>query len=237
VSAGAGDAVAAPEAAAGPAHRRAAGLLLHPTSLPGAGPIGDLGPAAHALLDWLVEAGLSHWQVLPLGPTGYADSPYTALSSFAGNPLLVSPEQLAAAGLAASDDFHFSARENPTDAAISAVDFAAAHEGKKSIHRRVWESFAAAASAEISLRWRAFRDDLAVRPWLAEWAEYAALKERHGGRPWLEWDRELRDREPGALARARHELAGEIEFHAFEQFLFDCNGERYARRRARAASG
>jgi len=199
---------------------RHAGLLLHPTCLPGGGPIGDLGPSAHALLDWLVAAGLSHWQVLPLGPTGYGDSPYGALSSFAGNPLLVSPEHLAAAGLAASDDSPSPGAESPADGAASAVDFAASHATKRSLHRRVWRTFATAASAELSLRWKAFRDDPAVRPWLADWSEYAALKERNGERPWLEWDRDLRDREPAALVRARRELAPEIEFHAFEQFLF-----------------
>ena len=196
---------------------RAAGLLLHPTSLPGRGPIGDLGPAAHALLDWLVAAGLSHWQVLPVGPTGYGDSPYGALSSFAGNPLLVSPERLAAADLGTKDD-SFPSRGSVA-AENSAVDFAAARAEKQRFHRRVWARFRTRASAELTLQWKSFREGPA-RSWLADWTEYAALKERNRNRPWLEWDRELRNREPAAMAMARKELAGEIELHAFEQFLF-----------------
>ena len=202
----------------GRARLRRAGLLLHPTCLPGPGPIGDLGPAAHALLAWLAEAGLSRWQVLPLGPTGFGDSPYGALSSFAGNPLLVSPERLVASGLARADELTPSPHVSAS--ATAAVDFAAAHAARQRLHRKVWASFAARASKELSLQWQAFRDDEPTRLWLADWSAYAALKSSLAGRPWPEWDPELRDRESAALARAGHALAAEFEFHAFEQFLF-----------------
>src|SRR5688500_12821239 len=87
-----------------PLDRRLAGILLHPTSLPGPHGIGDLGPAAYRFLDWMTEAGLAYWQVLPLGPTSYGDSPYQCFSAFAGNPLLVSPDMLRDDGLATLDD-------------------------------------------------------------------------------------------------------------------------------------
>jgi len=195
---------------------RTAGLLLHLTCLPGAGPIGDLGPAAHALLDWLVDAGLAWWQILPVGPTGFGDSPYGSLSSFAGSPLFVSSERLAAAGLC---DPGVPRPVGAAEAARSAVDFAAARAQKQKLHREVWSAFSHRAPGEQLRRWEAFRQDPS-NAWVADWAEYAALKERHDGRPWLDWDPELRDRTPSAMARARRELADEIEFQVFEQFLF-----------------
>jgi len=196
---------------------RAAGLLLHPTSLPGPGPIGDLGPAAHALLDWLVAAGLSRWQMLPVAPTGFGDSPYGALSSFAGNPLLVSPQRLADAGLGPID--LPSATAAPER--VAAVDFAFTRAAKQKLHHEIWSRFPAHAPAEVAARWSSFRDEASSRAWLGDWADFSALKDRHAGRSWLEWDPELRDRSPAALARARRELAAELEFHRFEQFLFE----------------
>jgi 4-alpha-glucanotransferase len=200
----------------GAGRERTAGLLLHLTSLPGTGPVGDLGPAAHRLLDWLAAAGLARWQLLPLGPTGYGDSPYGAHSSFAGNPLLVSPEALAAAGLGAAS----ATGETPREPPVPSAGLAAARIEREKTLRKVWRTFAAAAASELFQRWNLFRADPEVRAWLEEWTLYAALKDRFGGRSWLDWDAELRDRRPRALAAARRELAGEIEFRAFEQFLF-----------------
>ena len=206
--------VAAPAPPApAPERQRAAGLLLHVSSLPSRGPIGDLGPAAHALVDWLAASGLSRWQILPLGPTGFGNSPYGAHSSFAGNPLLVSGETLSSESLRSRDD---SAPSKPE----SAVDFVAASAEKEQLHRWVGATFAAQAPRELSLQWKAFRDDPEVRAWLEDWALYAALKWKYSGRSWLDWDVELRDRKPRALESARRELAAEIEFRAFEQFLF-----------------
>jgi 4-alpha-glucanotransferase len=217
---------------------RRAGLLVHPTSLPGPFPIGDLGPAAHELLDWIVACGLSSWQVLPLGPTGYGDSPYYAHSSFAGNPLLVSPEALVADGLVTREEI---AELRPEE--TKQTDFSKARSFKQRLHRRVWDriaasqaddlgvrergslagsesSLASAASPGLSLQWKSFVSDSVVRSWLEDWTLYAALKEKHGGSSWLDWEPELRDRKRAALERARRELAGEIAFHGFEQFLF-----------------
>src|ERR1041384_8590283 len=110
--------------------QRTSGILLHPTSLPGAYAIGDLGPAAHVFIDFLVAAGQSLWQVLPLGPTGYGDSPYACYSAFAGNTLLVSPDQLIKEGLL---------DEAPTSTSSSnKIDFGEAHGLKDKILRRAY---------------------------------------------------------------------------------------------------
>src|SRR5215510_2959957 len=111
---------------------RASGILLHPTSLPGRFGIGDLGPAAHRFADFLVVAGQSLWQVLPLGPTGYGDSPYACYSAFAGNTLLVSPEQLIKEGLLDSAS---------TASDRDRIDFGEAHQLKDQILRRAYERY------------------------------------------------------------------------------------------------
>jgi 4-alpha-glucanotransferase len=260
-----------------PARERHAGILLHPTSLPGRFAVGDLGPAAHAFLDWLAAAGLSHWQILPLGPTGLGDSPYNALSTFAGNPVLISPELLAQEGLVTQDDLR-SGDAPPAPAA----ELRAAREFKQKIHRKGWDRFRAEAPAELVRAWDAFRTgdwatlglpvsatapapagrpagaddrasaaepstaatfdlpslagklprtDATSTTWLADWALYAALKGKFEGRSWLAWDEPLRRRQPAALAAARRELAAEIEFRVFEQFLFF---RQWARLRAAA---
>ncbi|MGH7336139.1 MAG: 4-alpha-glucanotransferase [Myxococcota bacterium] len=195
-------------------HRRA-GLLLHPTCLPNDFPIGDLGPAAHELLDWTTACGLSVWQVLPLGPTGFADSPYGAQSSFAGNPLLISPEALVAYGLLAKGDIEAPKVDDPGRTA-----FQKAKEFKQRLHRRVWGQLSASPDSSLSLQWKSFASDPSVRPWLDDWVLFAALKEKFDGRSWLDWEADLRDRKRGALESARRELAFEVEFHAFEQYLF-----------------
>src|SRR2546429_1134464 len=115
---------------------RASGILLHPTSLPSPFGIGDLGPAAYAFADYLLTGGQSLWQMLPLGPTGYGDSPYACYSAFAGNTLLVSPEQLFATGLIAKDDI-----ANHSEFLEGRVDFEAVHKYKDSILQPAFASF------------------------------------------------------------------------------------------------
>src|SRR5512140_3131704 len=122
-------------------NRRASGILLHPTSLPGPFGIGDLGPEAYRFVDFLAKAGQSLWQVLPLGPTGYADSPYQSFSAFAGNPMLISPDRLVAAGLLAADDV----AQLPLFPALE-VDYGAVINFKQALLRRSFESFSASIS-------------------------------------------------------------------------------------------
>lgn len=199
-----------------PAGARAAGLLLHPTSLPGRFGIGDLGPAAFALLDWMKEAGLTVWQVLPLGPTGFEHSPYNCFSAFAGNPLLVSPEQLLADGLVTAEEVA------PGETAPGAsVDFAAVERFKGPLLRAAFARFRAAPTPELSEGFAAFAERRRRSVWLDDWALYSALKRREGGRSWLDWPVPLRDRQPAALAAARAELDAELAYARFEQFLFD----------------
>lgn len=206
---------------------RRAGLLFHPTSLPGRFGIGDLGEEARTFLDWLAAGEGRVWQVLPLGPTGYGDSPYGALSSFAGNPLLVSPRGLVADGLLAEGRL-----DAPRDVPAGRVDFEVARPYKEALLRDAWESFRA-APGRLGEELEAFAS--AEAGWLDEWALYAALKERLGGRSWLDWDGELRRREPAALAAARRELADEIAHHRFVQLLFSRQWESL--RRDAAARG
>jgi 4-alpha-glucanotransferase len=194
---------------------RTAGILLHPTSLPGRGPCGDLGAGATRFLDWLQSAGITLWQVLPLGPVGYGDSPYTPTSVFAGNPLLVSVESLLAEGWIAEAE---PAAASPGDGSAR-CDLAAARALKDAVFRRAWESLPAAPK---DLR-QAHTEFVEERRggWLDDWALYSALKERFELREWSAWPDDLARRHPAALALARRELASEIGRHRFVQFLFE----------------
>ena len=130
---------------------RAAGILLHPTSLPGRFGIGDLGPECRRFLDWMAEAGLGLWQVLPLGPTSFGDSPYQCFSAFAGNPLLVSPEDLVSEGLLYEADLH--SPHFPS----SRVDFGAVIEWKTHLLRLVFSRFEQGASKEMTKAFEALK--------------------------------------------------------------------------------
>ena len=194
---------------------RAAGLLLHPTSLPGRFPIGDLGPSAVAMLDWMVGAGFTVWQVLPLGPTGMGDSPYNALSAFAGNPLLISPEALVADGLVPADAL------TPWEAEPGgSVDYPAAASCKENLLRQAFLCFESGGFPELAAGLERFADQERRAVWLDDWALYASLKRVYAGASWLDWDQGLRDRQPQALAVRAAMLASEIRFEIFCQFLF-----------------
>jgi 4-alpha-glucanotransferase len=191
---------------------RSSGVLLHPTSLPGRFGIGDLGDELLTFLDWAKAAGLRIWQVLPLNAPGYGNSPYGCLSSYAGNPLLISPQRLLEDGLLPSDaldDFP----ELPADH----VDFDRVQTLKHDLLQRSFEHFGEHASHDQRQALATFITDNA---WLREWALYAALKEKHDGQPWTAWSRELADRADDAIANARVELADEIRFHEYIQWLF-----------------
>lgn len=194
---------------------RFAGLLLHPTSLPGPHGIGDLGAGVGAFLDWAAAAGQSIWQVLPLGPTSLGNSPYNALSAFAGNPLLISPEALVADGFLVG-----SLQPEPPAGDPSHVDFQRAAEWKGAVLRAAWDHFKTQPPAGAREALEAFEVSPEQAPWLEDWSLFASLKARHGGRAWLEWDAPLRKREPAALEAARNTLADDLAFHRFVQFLF-----------------
>ncbi len=192
---------------------RASGILLHPTSLPGESGIGELGPEAFAWIDFLAGAGCSLWQILPLGPTGYGDSPYQCFSAFAGNPYLVSTQRLLEEGFldaeALSDQPQFSDER---------VDYGAVIDWKLTVLDRAYLHFSAAASSDLREEYADFRADQAS--WLADYALFMALKDYHHGAPWHTWAPELRDRQTETLKDFRLRLADSIERHTFRQFLF-----------------
>jgi 4-alpha-glucanotransferase len=193
---------------------RTAGLLLHPTSLPGPHGIGDLGPAAHRFVDALAGAGCRLWQILPLGPTSYGNSPYAAYSSFAGNPLLVSMETLVEEGWLPAG-----AASRPPEGSLTQVDFDAVAAWKRPLLAEAAARFAAEAGRRETDWFRAFQR--ANEHWLPDYALYMALKEESGGKPWNEWPEPLRRRDETALATKRTELADAIGRETFAQFLFD----------------
>jgi len=191
---------------------RSAGLLLHPTSLPGLYGIGDLGPVAYTWADTLMCARQTWWQILPLGPTGYGDSPYQCFSAFAGNPYLVSPEALMSDGLLRQADV--AGQRFPDDH----VDFGPVIKFKVKLLTQAWENFKAGEAPAL----RPLLDGFCVRHarWLDDFALFMALKDENGGGAWTDWDADLVQREPAALESARARLADSIEQHKFRQFLF-----------------
>lgn len=205
-----------PSAAAGPAPApRAAGVLLHLTSLPGDGGIGDLGDGAHQFLDWLEAAGQSIWQILPFQETGFGASPYGAASSFAGNRLLVSP----VAATREEDGVVSTSPSPPPPATPGLVQYEPARRWKDGALRRMWHETRDRSPETLHRRTDAFIASHA--DWLPDWALYAALKEELGGAPWTRWPEDLRRRRPTALAAAGDRLRDEIGYHVFVQYLFD----------------
>ncbi len=188
-------------------------MLLHPTSLPGPYGIGDLGPEAIAWVDWLAEAGCRIWQVLPLGPTGFANSPYQSLSSFAGNPLLISLSALKDQGLLTEPDLALLA-SSPADT----VDFDHLIKVKEGLLASAAAAAWHKAPAEERRAYSAFVES--ERAWLDEAALFMALLREFDGRPWVEWPPGLAGREPSALEKARRDLAPELQAETWKQFWF-----------------
>ncbi|GIW44109.1 MAG: 4-alpha-glucanotransferase [Candidatus Binatia bacterium] len=191
---------------------RASGVLLHPTSLPSPYGIGDLGPAARQWVDALARAGQRWWQVLPLGPTGFGDSPYQCFSAFAGNPWLISPEDLAAEGLLEPADYEPVPSFTP-----GRVDFGRLIPWKRSWLARAAERLQT-KSGEIVTRYHEFRQRSGW--WLEDYALFSALKDAFGGAVWSDWDVEVVRRDAATLARWRERLAGPIEMYRAWQFFF-----------------
>jgi len=195
---------------------RAAGILLHPTSLPGRFGIGDLGPEAHRWIDTLASARQSVWQVLPLGPTGFGDSPYQCFSAMAGNPYLVSYERLRDDDLLTDADLASAPRLSD-----SAVEFGPVIESRERMLERAHERFRTSprdANPVECDEYERFCQEHAA--WLDDYALFRALKSQHGGRPWPEWSPELARREPDAIASARVRLERAVDAHRFQQWIF-----------------
>ena len=201
-----------------PPEYRASGLLLHVSSLPSPYGIGDVGPAALQWIDQLHEAGQRWWQALPLGPTGYGNSPYQSLSSFAGNELLISPDWLIEDGLLTAGECA------PPSFPKTAVDYGTVIPFKHRLLERAWINFRAGAFPPLKTAFEQFCHDQAH--WLEDYALFRVLKARHNGAYYLDWPAELTQRVPTALAGARRDLATQIDQICFAQFLLFRQGER-----------
>lgn len=195
--------------------QRLAGVLLHPTSLPGRFGIGDLGPECVRFLDWMAEAGLGYWQVLPLGPTSFGDSPYQCFSAFAGNPLLVSPEVLMRDGYITEADLAAPPLREDR------VDYGAVIEWKDGFLRRVFEKFQAFKKTDVEVKaYQRFQKRKDVKVWLEEYATFRVLKDLHGGVSWDNWPAKYRKSDAAAMEKLKKDRAEDLEFHKFCQFLF-----------------
>lgn len=197
---------------------RSAGVLLHPTSLPGRYGIGTFGPEAEAFLDFLARARMRLWQVLPLGPTGYGDSPYQGFSAFAGNPLLVALEPLVAAGYLTAADLADRPGADPVAGATAGVDFGALIPWKSRVLRLAFNRFMRGTRGTGRQPLATFRSENAS--WVEDFARFMALKEAHGGAPWSGWPRAFADRDERAVRAFAAEHTGEIDFHIFVQWIF-----------------
>jgi 4-alpha-glucanotransferase len=192
---------------------RKSGILLHPSSLPSRGGIGDLGAPAYAFVDFLVATSQQLWQVMPLGPTGYGDSPYQGFSAFAGNPLLISLEGLRAEGLLTDADL-----DGAPVFPDTMVDYGAVIPFKLSMLRRSFERFSAAATPGQRQAFANFR--ARTHSWLNDYTLFAALKQANSGAAWSGWEPAIRRREPDAVAHWARELYDQLQFHAYMQFQF-----------------
>ncbi|MDZ4873265.1 MAG: 4-alpha-glucanotransferase [Chroococcidiopsis cubana SAG 39.79] len=196
-----------------PTFPRAAGILLHPTSLPGRFGIGDLGLAAYRLIDFLSNSYQQLWQVLPLGPTGYGNSPYMCYSAMAGNPLLISPEQLQENGLLSQEDF-----ANLPEFESDRVEYDRAIEIKIPLLRKACENFRNNASELQQQEFAGFCR--AKGYWLDDYALFMALKDALEDKSWYDWEPEIARRQPEAMEKWRQQLDGEIFYQKFIQFEF-----------------
>ena len=187
---------------------RKSGILMHLTSLPDPYGIGSMGKCAYDFIDFLRSAGQSCWQILPLSPTGYGDSPYQSLSTFAGNPYLIDLELLARDGLLTREEL--SDLERPE--AQGRVDFGTLYQSRPAILRRAFSRFRPDAD------FRHFCSE--NQDWLPDYSLFMAVKERQGGMEWLSWPRGIRTRAPEAMAELRTLLDTDIQFHAFLQYTF-----------------
>ena len=187
---------------------RSSGILMHITSLPGAYGVGTMGKQAFAFVDFLKKSGQSYWQILPLTPTGYGDSPYQSCSTFAGNHYLIDLDTLIEQGLLEKSEVEGRAWSYRDDK----VDFGAQYNNRLSVLRIAYTRFHDQEALDAFCA--------ANASWLPDFALFMALKGETGGKSWYEWDKELKFRDPQAMWQARQRLKEEIRFYNFVQYLF-----------------
>jgi 4-alpha-glucanotransferase len=190
---------------------RSSGILLHPTSLSGPSGIGDLGAGAYAFADFLSAARQHLWQVLPLGPTGYGDSPYQCFSAFAGNPLLISLEKLAEEGILSAGDLAI-------NHLLRTMRWIMDRHSICCLLRKAFENFKQGATPSDWNEFHAFcRQHMT---WLDDYATFTAIKEAHGGTVWSQWDPAIASRRPKAIMQWTEKLSEEIESCKYAQYQF-----------------
>lgn len=192
--------------------QRRSGILLHPTSLPGPFSIGTLGRDCRRFIDFLAASGQSVWQILPLGPTGYGDSPYSCYSAFAGNPLLICPEQLVESG--ELDAIHVEAVRGHFDR----VDYATAARTQPQLLEQAWQNLQLRQPGERLQEFASFCRQ--HTDWLDDYAIFRALRARFDNRPWFEWPEPIRRRDAAALRQWGERLEAEILLQKYQQFVF-----------------
>ena len=192
---------------------RTSGILLHPTSLPSLYGIGDLGKAAYDFIDFLEKAGQHLWQILPLTPTGYGNSPYSSFSAFAGQPLLISPEHLAKLGLLKEWELD-TAPDNNEDL----VEYEKVTKWKNQIFKLAFSRFQVQEDTELKEEYDLFVKENAY--WLDDYAIYMACRDMQEQREWFQWDDKYRKSTQKVKTELKKLLKDEIQYHCFVQFLF-----------------
>ncbi|MBD2211036.1 4-alpha-glucanotransferase [Calothrix sp. FACHB-156] len=192
---------------------RSSGILLHPTSFPSRFGIGDLGLEAYRFIDFLKDSYQQYWQVLPLGPTGYGNSPYMSYSAMAGNPLLISPEKLLKDDLLTEEDF-----ANLPAFPLHKVDFEPIVPIKNALLQKACENFHTKSTSIQQKKFADFCDRKAY--WLDDYALFMAIKDTQNGASWHTWEPEVAKRQPEALDRVRRQLTQEIFYYKFIQYEF-----------------
>jgi 4-alpha-glucanotransferase len=192
---------------------RSSGILLHPTSLPGQFGIGDMGQSAYRFIEFLAETGQHIWQVLPLGPTGYGNSPYLSYSALAGNPLLISLEWLQGDGFLSEEEAN-----NPPDFPQDHVDYDWVYSVKMPLLRKAFETFKTKATSEQRTEFDKFCNRHAN--WVDDYALFMSLKDEFGGKSWNEWESSIMHREPAAIEEWKQKLADDISYQKFLQYEF-----------------
>jgi 4-alpha-glucanotransferase len=192
---------------------RSSGILMHLSSLPSLHGIGDLGPAAYRFVDFLASCKQSWWQMLPISPVGRENSPYDSPSAFAGNPMFISLEELAARGLLTQDDI-----SPPKDLSKRKVDYSGVIRYKLPRLTKTFENFEKRSGSSDYFRFEEYCTTNGS--WLVNHGIFSALKERNGGAPWTEWDEGIRTRRPSALTQVKRQLKTQIRYHMFLQYEF-----------------
>jgi 4-alpha-glucanotransferase len=192
---------------------RASGVLLHPTSLPSRFGIGDLGENAYRFVDFLANSDQQIWQILPIGPTGYGNSPYLSYSALAGNPLLISPAILQQQDLLTREEL-----QNLPDFPLDRVDFEEVIKIKMPLLRQASDRFKTISSDETKEEFQRFCNR--QNDWLSDYALFMSLKDAHHGSGWNQWPADISARQPQAMAEWAAKLADDIFFHKFVQYQF-----------------